>query len=303
MAELGIVIVTHNSAAHIGECLRAARASGADVIVIDNASTDETLKEVSQANARVIANPQNLGFAAGVNQGIRALDAPYLLLLNPDAILLSGLEPLHACCDRPQAAGAGGKLLDARGAPQVGFMFRRFPTPGVMIFEALGLNFLWPRNPVNRQYRCLGSDYGVEQAVDQPAGAFLMLRRDVWQAIGGFDETFHPLWFEDVDFARRAAARGYRMYYTPLAVAKHTGAHSISNVPLEIRLYYWYGSCLRYAARHFRPWSTRAVCLAIMAGSLVRLVTRSITQHSLRPVVAWGGILRLVSRCITSAPK
>jgi GT2 family glycosyltransferase len=62
--------------------------------------------------------------------------------------------------------------------------------------------------------------------VEQPAGAFLMLRREVWHELGGFDEGFHPLWFEDVDFARRARNRGYRFLYTPLAVAAHRGGYS-----------------------------------------------------------------------------
>src|SRR6266567_5419421 len=211
MSSVGIVIVTYNSGEHIGECLDAALPAGARVIVVDNASHDETRAAVTGRGVRLIANHDNRGFAAAVNQGIRALDTPYILLLNPDSVLQTDLEPLRACCDRPGTAGAGGKLLDASGRIQAGFMFRRFPTPQALIFEALGLNRLWPHNPVNWHFRCLGFDFAREQPVDQPAGAFLMIRRDVWEKIGGFDERFHPLWFEDVDFAQRAAAAGYRM--------------------------------------------------------------------------------------------
>src|SRR5207249_5218583 len=114
-----------------------------------------------------------------------------------------------------------------------------------------------------------------EQEVDQPAGAFLMIRRDVWPRVGGFDEGFHPLWFEDVDLAVRARAVGFRMFFTPEAVAKHTGEHSISNMPVEIRAYYWYRSFLRYSVRHFRPWTTRMLCLAVIAGSIARMVVGS----------------------------
>src|SRR5581483_1078286 len=232
MPGIGIVIVTYNSGTHIGACLDAALTSGAQVIVVDNASTDATRAVVTERGVRLIANGENRGFAAAVNQGIRALDTPYILLLNPDCVLQTSLEPLRACCDRTGIAGAGGKLLDADGRPQAGFMFRRFPTPKVLIFESLGLNRIWPHNPVNWPCRCLEFDTANEHIVDQPAGAFLMIRRDVWSQLGGFDEAFHPLWFEDVDFARRAATRGLRMYYTPLAVAKHTGGHSILNMPL-----------------------------------------------------------------------
>jgi N-acetylglucosaminyl-diphospho-decaprenol L-rhamnosyltransferase len=307
MADIGIVVVTYNSAAHIGACLEAAQRTGAEIIVVDNASSDNTRDEIARSGARLLANQRNRGFAAAVNQGIRALDTPYVLLLNPDAVLQTGLDALRACCDKPMAAGAGGKLLHtsgaSRGAPQAGFMVRRFPTPRAVILEALGINRLWPRNPVNWQFRCLAFDYDAEQQVDQPAGAFLMIRRDVWEQLGGFDERFYPLWFEDVDFAQRATARGYRMFYTPLAVAKHTGAHSMLNMPLEIRAYYWYGSCLRYSAGHFRPWSTRAIALAVVAGSLARMLVGSISQRSLGPIVAYYRVLGLAGHYLFCSPK
>src|SRR5215472_14374341 len=180
MAVIGIVIVTYNSAGHIAACLDAAQASGADVIVVDNASSDQTRAVVTARGARMIANASNRGFAAAVNQGIRALDTPYILLLNPDAVLQTGLEALRACCDRPGAAGAGGMLLDVAGNAQIGFMFREFPTARALIFETLGLNRIWPKNPVNWHFRCLAFDVTREHEVEQPAGAFLMIRRDVW---------------------------------------------------------------------------------------------------------------------------
>ena len=96
-----------------------------------------------------------------------------------------------------------------------------------------------------------------------------MVRRAVWQELGGFDEGFFPLWFEDVDFCRRAVGRGYRLYYVPEAVAS-TGGHSISQLSVEKRRVYWYGSLLRYSAKHFRPVAFRVVCLAVVAGSLLR---------------------------------
>ena len=97
-----------------------------------------------------------------------------------------------------------------------------------------------------------------------------MVRRAVWQELGGLDERFSPLWFEDVDFCRRIRERGLRLYYIPEAVAKHTGGHSVPQLPLEIRQIYWYRSLLRYSAKHFRPFEFRAVCLAVVTGSFLR---------------------------------
>src|SRR4051795_13575806 len=184
--DIGIVIVTYNSGREIGACLEAALRSGAEVIVVDNASTDNTIAEVSRRGARLIANPDNRGFAAAVNQGFIALQTPYVLLLNPDAVLQNDLEHLRDACDLPQAAGAGGQLLDTEGRPQIGFMVRQFPTPWTLALESLLLNRLCPNNPVNRRYRGLGLDYNKRFEVEQPAGAFLMVRRTVWQELGGF---------------------------------------------------------------------------------------------------------------------
>src|ERR1700674_3720328 len=101
MPGIGIIIVTYNSAAVIGSCLEAALASGAEVLVVDNASADGTVAEAARRCARVIANPSNFGFAAAVNQGFAVLNCPYILLLNPDAILKTGLEALREACDLP----------------------------------------------------------------------------------------------------------------------------------------------------------------------------------------------------------
>ncbi|MBZ5728191.1 MAG: glycosyltransferase [Acidobacteriia bacterium] len=297
MSAIGIVIVTYNSETAIGPCLDAALRTGAEVVVADNGSSDGTIAQIARRGVHIIANRSNRGFAAAANQGVAALSAPYILLLNPDAVLESGLEPLRQACDLPRAAGAGGRLLDVRGRPQVGFMVRRLPTPGALALEALVLNRIWPNNPVNRRYRALDLDYTALCEVEQPAGAFLMVRRAVWQELGGFDEGFFPLWFEDVDFCRRAIDRGYVLYYVPEAVVKHTGAHSIRSLTVEKRVFYWYGSLLRYAARHFSPVSFRMVSLAVITGSLLRIIVESALYRSLTPLAAYGKVLRLASRC------
>jgi|SRR5579871_485913 len=298
MPTTGIIIVTYNSAAVIGACLEAALQSGAEIVVVDNASSDRTTKVAAGYGVRLIANQSNLGFAAAVNQGCAVLNCPYLLLLNPDAILTSSLEPLRAACDLPQAAGASGLLVGTDNRPQTGFMVRRLPTVGVLILETLVLNRVWPGNPINSAYRGLRLDYSRAQAVEQPAGAFLMIRKIVWEELGGFDEKFRPLWFEDVDFCRRAADRGYRFYYTPEAVAKHTGAHSIPALSVEMRRIYWYRSLLRYSAKHFGPTGLRAVSLAVIAGSALRAPAEAVRQRSLRPLAALGTVACLAGRVL-----
>jgi GT2 family glycosyltransferase len=298
MAAIGIVIVTYNSEAEIGASLDAALGTGAEVVVVDNASVDGTIAEIARRGVRLIANPANRGFAAAVNQGFRVLSSPYILLLNPDAVIQAGLEDLREACDLPGAGAAGGRLMGVDGRPQTGFMVRQFPTPVTLVFEALLLNRIWPNNPPNRRYRGLDLDYSTRFPVEQPAGAFLMVRRAVWQEVGGFDEEFFPLWFEDVDFCRRLADRGYRSYYVPNAVVKHAGGHSIPRISVEMRRFYWYRSLLRYSVRHFRPWSFRAVCLAVVTGSILRMIVELAFERSLQPMAAYGKVVRLASRCL-----
>jgi N-acetylglucosaminyl-diphospho-decaprenol L-rhamnosyltransferase len=265
-------------------------------IIVDNASGDDTLAQ--GRTARVIANQTNRGFAAAVNQGIAATDAEFILLLNPDVNLLSAVDTL---VDSSKRHGmAAGKLVDAAGQAQAGFTIRRFPTPATLIFEVLGINRLWPSNPVNRRYRYL--DRSLDQAgpVEQPAGAFLMIRRDVWAKTGGFDEQFAPIWFEDVDFCRRAIDSGYRIEYVPSVAASHTGAHSIRALPPGCRAWYWCVSLLRYAAKHFRGSGFRAVCAAVLFSSVPRMFAGIIRERSISPIAAYCKITYFASRCLVS---
>ena len=296
MSDIGIIIVTYNSAVEIGACLDAALASGAEIVVVDNASGDGTIAEVARRGVRLIANSENRGFAGGVNQGFTVLNSPYVLLLNPDAVIQTSLEPLREACDWCGAAGAGGKLVDASGQAQAGFMVRGLPTAATLALEALLLNKIWPGNPVNRRYRCLDLDISTRSKVEQPAGAFFMVRRAVWQELGGLDESFFPLWFEDVDFCRRIRDRGFCLHYIPEAVAKHTGGHSVPQLPLEMRLIYWYGGLLRYSAKHFRPFSYKAVCLAVVTGSFLRGIAESALNRSFKPMAAYGKVAGLAAR-------
>src|SRR5579871_5264949 len=102
MGGIAIVIVTYNSGKEIGACLDAALEAGADsVVVVDNASTDSTIPEIGRRGVQLIANSTNRGFAAAVNQGFRATTSPYVLLLNPDAVVKGGVAALRDACEMP----------------------------------------------------------------------------------------------------------------------------------------------------------------------------------------------------------
>jgi len=293
MARVAIVVVTYNSASEIGRCLDAIRElADVQIVVVDNASEDGTRKQVLARGVPLIANCKNLGFGAAVNQGVLSTTAPFVLLLNPDAFLERGLEALIAEFDDPKTGAAGGLLIGPDGRPQTGFMARSLPIPATLIFEVLGINSLWPRNPVNWHYRCLGLDPVTPGLVEQPAGAFLMFSRGIWERVGGFDERFWPIWFEDVDFCCSLKKAGATVRYNPAAVAIHEGAHSARALPLAIRERYWYGSLLEYAAKHYPPLGFRMVCAATVVGSAFRAI-RGYPRSGFKAVEVYGLVCRL----------
>ena len=136
MARVAIVIVTYNSAAEIGGCLDALAGlteGDAEILVVDNASADGTRDEVVARNSHaLIANPANAGFAAALNQGVRATEAPLILSLNPDAHLVRGLDAMAAFLEKPGTGAVGGMLVGEDGNPQAGFMARNLPTTATL---------------------------------------------------------------------------------------------------------------------------------------------------------------------------
>src|SRR5271166_2610507 len=243
MLRCSAIIVTFNSAGSIGACLEAL-------------AQDDTVQRVEECVAwhelRLLTNNRNLGFAAAANQGACVGTGDVLLVLNPDAIAEpGGVKALSQCMESTHAGAAGATLLASDGKPARGFAFRRLPTLATFLCEAMLVNQLWPRNPVNRRYRCLDADYSQQQEVEQPAGACLAVSRAMWDELGGFDEQFFPVWFEDVDFCKRLRDRGGRIVYCPDARFRHSGAHSVGQLSFRDKQVYWYGNMLRYARKHF----------------------------------------------------
>jgi len=299
MSRTGVVVVTYNSAEVIERCLDSC--GPLPVIVVDNASQDGTQEIVRRHTAvTLIANGDNRGFGGAANQGAAALDTDLILLLNPDVELEGSVAPLEEACLREGFGLAAGKLVDESGNVQSGFTLRRFPTPWTLAFEVLGINRLLPANPVNRRYRCVGLDLSKPGEAEQPAGAFLMFRREVWQRLGGFDTQFHPVWFEDVDFAKRAHDLGLKIAYVPETSARHRGGHSIARLNWRCREVCWYVSLLRYASKHFPPFAFRGVSAAVMLGSLFRAVVGMIRWRSVGPIKVYAKVARVAGQCVAT---
>jgi GT2 family glycosyltransferase len=294
-----VVAVTFNSEQVIGSCLHSCRQYPA--IVVDNASADGTVAVARRfPHARVITNDANRGFAAAVNQAVHQCETDFVLLLNPDVTLLTDVSPLVTTLDRESADAGAGQLLGEDGQPQKGFGIRNFPRPVTLIFEVLGLNRIFPWNPVNRRYRELVRNLDAVGEVDQPAGAFLLFRKRVWERLGGFDEAFYPIWFEDVDFCKRVREAGYKIVYDPAVKARHQGGNSVRSLPGECRELYWYVSLLRYASKHFRPLSFRLVSAAVVPGAILRAIASLVAGGGAAMATTYCRVMRFAGGCLAA---
>lgn len=267
-----IIIITHNSAGVLGRCLDSLRETPSELVVVDNASADQSAGIARAAGAIVIANPENRGFAAAANQGARAAQSEYLLYLNPDTELLQKFDDLILALDRdPGASASAGLLVDLNGRPQTGFTLRRLPTFAALAFEVLLINRLWPSNPVNRRYRCLDRPLDDPGEAEQPPAACLMLRRSALDAVGGWDERFFPIWFEDVDLCARLRAAGYRILFCPSSRWRHQGGHSLDSISFAQRQLFWYRNLLGYVQKHMGSAAAPAMRILVFAGATARM--------------------------------
>jgi GT2 family glycosyltransferase len=226
---VSVLLVTHNNAAQIGACLDAlARRTrlAHEVILVDTASGDATLAAVPQsAGLRLIANEENIGFAAAVNQASRLAQGRYLLLLNPDTVVHEGaVDRLVGCLDRHPAAGiCAPRTLAADG--RIRHNCFAFETPWSFFWFGVGVGPL--RRVRDRMLRRNRWDItaAAPQVVEAVTGAALLVRRDLFEGLGGLDPRFF-MYCEDGDFCLRARRAGWQTLLVPEAVVTHVGGAS-----------------------------------------------------------------------------
>ncbi len=225
--DLSIIIVNYNSGEHLKRCLASLKDASPqwtyEIVVVDNASKDGDLTGLQKAHPEVhlIKNSKNVGFAKANNQAITQVRGKYILLLNPDTLILkNGLEQLVKFMeDHSEAGAAGPVLLNPDGTRQPSC--RRFPTPTNVFFGRNSLLTRWfPRNPLSQSYLLMDLDGQKPVEVDWVMGACMILRHEAFQNVGGFDEIFF-LFVEDADLCYRLRQKGWKTYFVPEAQAIH----------------------------------------------------------------------------------
>jgi N-acetylglucosaminyl-diphospho-decaprenol L-rhamnosyltransferase len=279
-----IVVVTWNSAHTLDRCLtslRQYRPPASRLAIIDNASRDSTL-DILHAHrdeiSKLIENRTNRGFAAACNQGARSGESSAILFLNPDCEIQADSIPalLSALASDPRNAAAGGKLVGLGETPQSGFAIRSLPRAVDLCLESLLVNRVFPGNAWNKHYRRPDFAFDEDAEVEQPAGACFMIRRALFQEMGGFDEQFHPAWFEDVDLCRRLRSRGARIVYCAGATIIHAGGSSIQSMPAGQASEYFFLNMLRYSRKHLGGAKTIVLRMCLALGMIMRILVLSV---------------------------
>jgi len=231
MVNLSIIIVNWNSLDYARECLASifSNRQGLDleVIVVDNASTtgDPNSLSVLFPQVRLIRSAENLGFAGANNRGFQESSGDSLLFLNPDTIVLETalFEMLSSLKSLPDAGAVGCKLLNTDGTIQTSCI-QRFPTIWNQVLDAEALRRRWPH------WKFWGiaplfSESTEPAPVEVISGACLMIRRDVFQAVGQFSREYF-MYAEDVNLCYEARALGKKCYYIGSARVIHHGGGS-----------------------------------------------------------------------------
>lgn len=265
-AGVDVVVVSWNVREELAECLAALAASEvapAGVVVVDNASSDGSVEMVAARfpDARVIPLRENHGFAVAANRGVHSGSAEYVLFLNPDAAVTPGAigtmrERLAAL---PSHAAVAPRLLGADGTPQ--HSVHRFPSLGISLLLALGLQHLLPRRWGAALLLEGAWDSAVERDVPWAIGAALLTRRATLAGIGGFDERLF-LYAEDLEWCDRAARAGLRVRFVPSAEVVHHGDRSGAQLHRGDRVAAYMQSTLAFLRRrHGGAWTSAFVAI------------------------------------------
>lgn len=287
--KLSIIIVNWNAGAQLAAAILTVAKYHHDlvstVVIVDNASTDDSLDRVGRLldlpfKPRIIRNLENCGFGKACNLGAHQANSEYLLFLNPDAALYADTLTKALAFMQDQANAqfgiCGVQLLDDAG--DISRSCSRLPSLPSFVANAVGLDRFFPR---------LGHfmnewDHSQNREVGQVIGAFFLVRRTLFDTLQGFDERFF-VYFEEVDFSYRAHQAGWRSVYLADAQAFHAGGGTSNQVKAR-RLFYFLRSRLLYSFKH----------LSWISAFVVLLVTLSV-EPILRTILAllrcsWSGL-------------
>jgi len=276
MIDVSVIIVTRNTCAETLEAIASVfdspDALTKEVFVVDNGSTDGSAQTIPARfpGVRYDATGCQLGYPQAVNRPARQATGEWLLLLNADARLQPGALATAVAWMRahPDAAIAGAQLLNPDGTRQNSIA--NFPTLATELLSKSLLRRLFPR-------RFPGKEQAFTEPVDVETivGAFSLIRREVWEALGGFDERYF-FFFEDTDFCLETKKAGFRVLHLPAVRVWHGKGQTMKQMATGARIEYWRSRYL-----YFRKQHGAAACLVLRVGLLLRLLVNTLVSAAL----------------------
>lgn len=249
--KLSLIIVSYNVQHFLELCLQSVQEAlkniDSEVIVVDNASADDSCKVVADKfpSVNLIANNDNLGFSKATNQGVAIAKGEYVLILNPDTVVGENtLKNALNFAEKQSDFGAlGVQLIDGKGdfLPE---SKREIPTPKISFYKMLG----WTKNNSKNYYaNYLSADENGKVAV--LVGAFMLMKRSVYNEVGGFDERYF-MYGEDIDLSYKILKNGYQNYYYGNEKVIHFKGES--TIKDKNRLYDFYKAMEIFYNTHFK---------------------------------------------------
>lgn len=226
--ELAIIVVNYNTRQLLDDCLASiyradAPKGGLQVVVVDNASSDDSMNMVAQKypGVLVVKNSENLGFAKANNIGVEAADAKYILFLNSDTVIrrYSLVKPLKYLKTHPKIGAITVRLYLKDGSIDYD-NHRGFPTPWTSFTKFSGLSKFFPKSTLFNSYHLGFQKLDKIHAIPVAAGSFLMMPTKLFKDIGMWDETYF-FYGEDIDLCYRVNQAGYKIIYYPKVSTLH----------------------------------------------------------------------------------
>ena len=302
MASIAVVIVNYNTRENLRECLAAVLLQATDqIIVVDNASSDGSVEMVRACFPTVTLhdNVWNRGYGAAANQAIFSCTADYLLLLNSDTVVHTGtIQALTTYLNHhPEVAIVGPRLLNPDGTLQPSC----YAFPGTLKwylhYEVSGQ--LIRRVPILGKHQQRTFPHTQPQAVPWVMGAALAIRREAFEAVGGFDESYF-MYCEETDLCYRLRTKGWQVHFAPVATVTHVGQASTKQYRTKMAVQH-IASRLLFYQRHYSTLRCRVLAVLMRGNVLARLLFDSYRRRFVcdtsqsgamaEDIAAWRSIL------------
>lgn len=288
--QISIIIVNYNVKYYIEQCLHSVFSSistaglEAEVFVVDNASTDQSVSYLHQQfpqsqypNLHIIANARNVGFSRANNQAVHLASGEYILFLNPDTFITADtLGKCYQFAQQQANIGAlGVKMLSSDGTFAKESR-RGLPTPWVSFCKMSGLTLLFPKSKVFARYYLSFLDKEKPANIEIISGAFMFVSNKALQQCGSFDEDFF-MYGEDIDLSYRIIEGGFQNFYLPLPILHYKGESTQKSSYRYVHVFY--EAMLIFFRKHYGSLSsffTVPIKCAIIIRALIALIRQQV---------------------------